>query len=124
MAKSHKRETLRYDPSLGEVDPRTYFFLCPVQFKTKKLGSEVRGHELRRLMRIIDEICTDEGDKQVRIHMTLSPGVSGLDRVEVRLQPTTMHQVTAEAELLDRVKDRIDEIEKAGEDGGWTVLPQ
>jgi len=122
--KRQRRETLRHDPTLGEVDPRTYFLLCAVQFETKKLGSEPRGHEIRRLLSIIDTICSDEGDKQVRVHLTLSPGVSGLDRVEVRLQPTTLRQESAERGLFDRVKDRIDEIEKAGEDGGWTVLPQ
>ena len=116
-----KAQTLAHDPNDGEVDPRTYPIICCVKFRTEKVGEEKRLHELNRLTRVIDEICTEEGEPKGRIHYTLTPGIEGSERVEVRIQPCTTPE-DQEGRLMEGVRMRVDDIAEAGKEKGWTVI--
>ena len=122
MARTNEKETLGHDLSRGEVDPRTYPLICCVKFKTPKLGHKRRLHEINRLTRVIDEICTEEGEPRATVHYTLTPGIAGPERVEVRVQPLTM-PANQEQRLVENIRTRMDDIEEAGKEQGWALLP-
>ncbi len=116
------QETLSHNPSIGEVDPRSYPLLGVVKFKSPKIGSHERLSEASRLHRAIDAITTVEGDKHARVHLTLAPGGDAKKGVEVRLQSlTTISEKEAES-FFKRVKARWDEIAAKGVQDGWEAV--
>lgn len=113
---------LQHDPSLGEVDPRSYPLLFRVRFGCTVVGSHERLIQISRLQRLVDNACTEEGDSKTRIHFTVDPKVDAKTSVEVRLQPLTTSG-DEEAGFLGRVKSKIlsNPLFLASKD--WAVLP-
>jgi hypothetical protein len=92
-----KQETLRHDPNLGEVDPRTYHLVGCVRFLCEKIGSNDRIAQANRLVYAVDKACEASGEHRVRVHLTCAPGIDPKVSVEVRIQPLTTSQKDEEA---------------------------
>lgn len=84
-----KQETLRHDPDLGEVDPRTYHLVGCVRLLCTKIGSNDRIAQANRLIYAVDKACEASGEPRVRVHLTSCPGVDPKVSIEVRIQPLT-----------------------------------
>lgn len=126
----YNMNSLRHDPRLGEVDPRTYPLIASVCFRTRQRGTHSRRQEINRLTRVIDRLATEWAEEQgqehieIRTHYTAHPDKSPVDVVEVRVQPMNL-AVKQEPLLAEYLRSRADEIAKAGKDpkwGGWQVL--
>jgi len=110
---------LRHDPTLGEVDPRSYPLLCRIRFACAKIGHHERLNQAKYLVHAADRICTQEGERNVRFHLTAEPGVDPKVAVEVRGQVLSSGDGVA---LAERFGKRLAELASAGEQGGWVVL--
>lgn len=118
--KTTRAETLAHRADWGEVDPRTYPLLGVVHFACEKIGDHERVAQANRLVYAVDQICEQEGEARVRVHLTVPPGGDAKKAIEVRIQPLTQETVSAEADLFARVKNRWSEVLTKGA-GRWSA---
>lgn len=111
---------LQHDPSLGEVDPRTYPLLFRVKLGCSTVGSHERLIQISRLQRLVDKACTDEGDNKVRVHFTADPQVDAKVSVEVRLQPLAVSE-TDEPGFVKRVAAKLKADPAINSPQDWTI---
>lgn len=111
---------LAHDAKLGEVDPRTYPLLTCVRFVCTSIGSHERMQQANQLIYAIDKATTAEGDPRCRVHLTAKPGIDPKVAVEVHLQPLMLAQKD-HAAFVDRVRNRLPDLAKAGQRAGWVL---
>jgi hypothetical protein len=115
----NNQETLRHDPSLGEVDPRTYHLVGCVRFVCEKIGSNDRIAQANRLIYAVDKACEASGETRVRVHLTSTPGIDPKVSVEVRIQPLTTSEKDEKA-LFEKVAKLWPEVLAKGV-GRWVA---
>jgi hypothetical protein len=113
--------TFRHDPTMGEVDPRSYFHLCSVHFNCEKIGDHQRILQLNRLNRAIDLMVEKEGEPRSRVHFTACPGEAPAKKVEVHVQFCSVGEAS-KADLSKRLSTKLNELVELGKTAGWSVL--
>jgi hypothetical protein len=115
-------ETLRHNPELGEVDPRSYPLLCLVRLKTQEVGSNSRSHEASQLCYVVDRLMTSLGEPRARVHLTAAPGRDPKDAIEIRVQLLTV-PTDKVAEVVEEALTKVNLVAEAGARiGFWEVL--
>ena len=126
-----KSDSLKHDKKLGEVDPKTYPFLCNVHLNTEEIGATERTMELNRLTRALDHAAQfwdewEDGARQVelRIHYLKMDDVIPSVGIAVHVQPLNV-PLEGEARFMQHMVAAISSLEKTGLDskhGGWTLV--
>lgn len=125
LSRSHlttRAETLRHDPTIGEVNPNTYFELCKIKLKCEQIGNTERRHQLNRLSRAVDLLLTELGEPRSRVFFLATPNISPKQQVEVRVQFCTVSK-EVEDQISEKLKARLPELVEQGKTAGWSILP-